>query len=77
MKAFWGCDMNAAKLCRRYFSNRKGVAAVWFGMMLPMVVGAVGLSVDLGQSYLVRDRLSHALDAAALAAAASPSENIE
>ena len=58
-----------------YVRNTAGVAVVWFGMTVPMIVSAVGMSVDLGQSYLVRERLSHALDAAALAAAANASED--
>ncbi len=58
-----------------YKVNILGVAAVWFGMTIPLIVSAVGTSVDLAQSYLVRERLSQALDAAALAAAASSSED--
>ncbi len=65
------------KTLTRYIKDRKGVAAVWFGMMVPLVVTSVGLSVDIGQTYLVRERLSHALDAAALAAAAMPTENVQ
>jgi len=61
----------------RYFTEKLGVAAVWFGMTIPMVVSAVGLSVDLGQSYLVKERLTHALDAAALAATSTGSEDNE
>lgn len=56
-------------LINRYRQSTLGVVAVWFGMSIPLVVSAVGVSVDLGQSYLVKERLSQALDAAALAAA--------
>lgn len=52
-----------------------GVAAVWFGMTVPLIVSSVGMSVDLAQSYLVRERLSHALDAAALAAASMATDD--
>lgn len=67
--------MTVTQKLKTYFRENLGVAAVWFGMTIPMVLSAVGLSVDLGQSYLVRERLSRALDAAALAAASSPSED--
>lgn len=60
---------------KKYARSNLGVAAIWFGMTVPMIVSAVGVSLDIGQTYLVRERLSHALDAAALAAAASSSED--
>ncbi len=42
-----------------------------FALAIPVVVGAMGVSVDIARSYLVKERLSHALDAAALAGAGS------
>lgn len=59
----------------KYFRETLGVTAVWFSMAVPIVVGAVGLSVDIGQAYLVRERLARAVDAAALAAASMASED--
>lgn len=59
----------------KYILSVRGTVAVLFGLSLPLVVTAVGLSVDVGQSYLVKERLSHALDAAALAAASNASED--
>lgn len=58
-----------------YFKNKAGAAAIVFGMIVPVVLCAMGLSVDVAQAYLVRERLTHALDAAALAAAASASDD--
>lgn len=58
-----------------YLRHQTGVVAVMFGMMVPVIVGGVGLSVDIAQAYLVKSRLSSALDAAALAAAASGSDD--
>lgn len=58
-----------------YLRHQSGVIAVAFGLMIPVVVGAVGLSVDISQAYLVKARLASALDAAALAAAASGSDD--
>lgn len=68
--------MNAKKTkILTYLKNRAGVVAVIFGITVPMVLSAVGMSIDLAQSYLVRERLSQAVDAAALAAAASVSDD--
>lgn len=66
---------NVKKLLSIYALQQGGVVAVMFGMMVPVIVGGVGLSVDMAQSYLVKSRLSSALDAAALAAAASGSDD--
>lgn len=40
-----------------------------FAIAGPVAIGSVGMALDMSQAYLVRERLSHALDAAALAAA--------
>jgi Flp pilus assembly protein TadG len=66
--------MVIAKL-REFIRSNKGVAALWFGLTVPVIVSGVGLSVDVGQSYLTRERLSHALDAAALAAVNMPADD--
>lgn len=67
--------MRIPNLMRHFLQSGAGVAAVVFGLMVPVVVSGVGLSVDIARTYLVRERLSHAIDAAALAAAASPSDD--
>lgn len=54
-----------------YSKHQGGVIAVMFGLMIPVIVGATGVSVDMAQAYLVKSRLGAALDAAALAGAAS------
>ena len=58
-----------------FFREQSGVVAVAFGIIIPVVIGSVGLSVDMSQAYLVKARLSSALDAAALAAAATGSDD--
>ncbi len=58
-----------------FIRSGKGAAAVWFGLTVPLVVSAVGMSVDMGQAYLMRERLAQALDAAALAAAGTPTDD--
>jgi len=69
--------MTLFETLKRFVRDRKGVTAVWFGMMVPLVVTSVGLSVDMGQTYLVKERLSRALDAAALAAASMPTDDVQ
>ncbi|QQG36970.1 MAG: pilus assembly protein [Micavibrio aeruginosavorus] len=49
----------------------EGSIAVAFGLLAPVLIGAVGISMDVSQAYLVRQRLHGALDASVLAAAAS------
>lgn len=49
----------------------EGTIAIAFGIMAPVLIGAVGMAMDLSQSYLVRQRLHGALDASALSAAAT------
>ncbi len=56
-----------------YLRDARGATAVLFAVAIPVIVAAVGMAVDLSQAYLVKTRLSHALDAAALASAASAS----
>ncbi len=47
---------------------------VAFALMAPVVIGSAGMALDFAQAYLVQQRLAQALDAAALAAAASSSD---
>jgi Flp pilus assembly protein TadG len=63
--------------CRRYAQDTKGTIAVAFGIMAPLLIGMVGMSLDYSQAYLVRSRLAQALDAAALAAAAYSADEAE
>lgn len=59
------------KLAKLYMVLCEGTIAVAFGLMAPMLVGAIGLAMDVSQAYVVRQRLHGAIDAAALSAAAS------
>jgi len=55
------------RLTQRFRDCRRGAVAVMFALaMIPLMVSA-GLAVDLSRAYLVKTRLSHALDAAGLA----------
>jgi Flp pilus assembly protein TadG len=59
-------------MLRRYRQDTSGATLMAFALTVPMVVGAMGVSVDIARSFLAKERLSHALDAAALAGAGSP-----
>ncbi len=59
------------KKAQTYCVDTSGAIALLFGLMVPVLVGVAGLALDLSSAYLVQARLSQALDASALAAAAS------
>ena len=68
--------MKNVKMIRTgYFKNQLGAVAIAFGLLIPVIISAVGISVDISQGYLVKARLSSALDAAALAGAATGSDD--
>ncbi len=54
-----------------YRRDVSGATLMVFALAIPVVVGSIGVSVDLARGQLVKARLSHALDAAALAGAGS------
>ncbi len=55
----------------KYIRNHSGAIAPMFGLMAPLLFAAVGGAIDVSHGYLIKQRLTHALDAATLAAAAS------
>ncbi len=57
-----------------YWSDTSANIALMFGLMVPVLVGVAGVSLDYSQAFLVKQRLAQALDAAALAAAASSTD---
>jgi Flp pilus assembly protein TadG len=59
---------------RLFLLDREATIVVTFVIMLPMLIGCAGLSMDTARSYLVRQRLGNAIDAAALSAAASETD---
>ena len=60
-----------------YWRSNAGSIVTAFALSLPVVVGSVGMSLDMGQAYLVRQRLGAALDASALAGAAMATDEEE
>jgi Flp pilus assembly protein TadG len=58
----------AAAFVRGFFGGTRGGVAVWGGFIMVPLLGFVGLGVDGARGYMVKARLSQALDAAGLAA---------
>lgn len=59
------------KIVRRFTQNKSGAIAIIFGLtLIPILLGA-GAAVDYSRAMKVKNRLSNALDAAALAVGAS------
>jgi len=52
-------------------SEQRGFAIVFYATMLAFVIACVGLAVDVGTVYMIKARMSSAIDAAALAAGRS------
>lgn len=52
---------------RSHFHFQKGAILTMAGIMLPILLGFLGLGYDVGMSYLYKARLQNAADAAALA----------
>jgi Flp pilus assembly protein TadG len=66
-----GKDNTMINIMLRYLKDTSAATALAFALIFPVVIGAAGFSVDVANAYMVKQRLSHAVDAAALAAAAS------
>ena len=60
---------------KKLWVNNAGVTIVAFAIVMPMVMAATGMAVDLGRAYMVKKRLSQSVDAAALAVAGSSGTN--
>ncbi len=52
---------------KRLARKQDGNVAIWFGLMLIPLVGVISIGVDVSRAYLVKSRLSYAIDSAALA----------
>jgi Flp pilus assembly protein TadG len=57
----------ATALLRTFASDRRGSVALYVGTVIVPLIAIVGVSIDAGRGYLVKSRLSSAVDAAALA----------
>jgi hypothetical protein len=52
-------------------SNQRGITYIYIALTLALLLGFVGLAVDMGHLYLVRGELQNAADACALAGAST------
>lgn len=59
------------RFLKSWLGDKRAATAVAFALVIPVVVSSAAMAVDLSAAYMVKQRLTHALDAAALAAAAS------
>ena len=57
------------RAARRLRGDRRGAVAVFLAFAIVPMIGFVGIATDTGRGYLVKSRLSSALDSAALAGA--------
>lgn len=62
------------KTVQRYCRQTVAAIAIMFALMAPVIIGSAGMALDFANAYLVQQRLAQALDAAALAAAASSTD---
>ena len=62
---------------KKFWRDTNAAIAIMFAVMAPLLIGAAGMSVDFAHAYLIQQRLSQAIDAAALAATAISTETTE
>jgi Flp pilus assembly protein TadG len=60
-------DRAAGATARRFLLSERGSVAIYFGLSAIVFVGVAGLAVDAARGYLIKARLSEAIDMAALA----------
>lgn len=56
------------KMLRYFLREESGAIAVMFALMLPVIIGFIGLGVDVGLWYMERRAIQTAADAAAISA---------
>lgn len=59
--------LNVRGIMRRFMDDTRGATAAFMAAGLMAMVGAIGIATDTARGYLVKTRLSQALDAAGLA----------
>ncbi len=68
--------MSVHQSIRKYIRDVSAAIVVAFAVMAPVVIGSAGMALDFAHAYLVQQRLAQAIDAAALAAAASATDQV-
>jgi Flp pilus assembly protein TadG len=59
--------LSGSRSRRDFLRSERGAVAIYFGLSAIVFIGVAGLAVDAARGYLVKARLSEAIDAAALA----------
>ena len=62
-------NKNKQKIIRRFIGDEGGAIAVMFALMLPVLIGFVGLGIDVGMWFQERRNMQTATDAAVVSAA--------
>jgi hypothetical protein len=60
-----------ARFARRYAAETRGAFAIMFALLAPVLIGCLGLAIDMTLAVLEKQRLQAALDSGAVAAAVS------
>lgn len=61
--------MTRLRCINKRLHGQRGVVLIWFGLLLPVLLGFVGLVLDVARLNLTRAELQNAADATALAGA--------
>ncbi|MGB4057753.1 MAG: TadE/TadG family type IV pilus assembly protein [Alphaproteobacteria bacterium] len=64
------------KTIKKFIRDVSGTILIAFAIMAPVIIGSAGMALDYAYAYLVQQRLAQAIDAAALAAAASATDPV-
>jgi hypothetical protein len=56
----------ALALCRRLAKDRKGALVIIFALIIPVLIGALGLGIEFGMWYLEKRRMQEAADSGAM-----------
>jgi len=72
----WSSRMAVAAQCARELrSDERGTVAILMGVLLPVLVGAMGLALEISYWYMTNRSMQNAADAAAIAAAINAGSN--
>jgi hypothetical protein len=65
-----GMRLGVGALLRRLLKEEGGVVLILYALLIPVIIGIIGLAIDGGRVFIVNSELQNLADAAALAGAA-------
>ncbi|HKP23225.1 MAG TPA: TadE/TadG family type IV pilus assembly protein [Dongiaceae bacterium] len=68
---------NLGKQAKRLFASEDGAVAPLVGVCIIMLIGAVGVAVDIGRGQVAQSKLQASLDSAGLAAGSMVGQNLD